>query len=674
MTFTLDGRPLSKVAVIGSGQIGPDIALYFAKVLAPHAVETVVVDVSAEALDRGRAKLEKKVAKGVESGAFSPAQQKEMLAHVRFTTEYEAIRGASLVIEAVTENPALKQKIFEQVEAMVEDTAILASNSSHLEPEVIFSEVRHGGRTAVVHYFFPAERNVIVEVVPGKQTDDATTGWLLKFYEAIGKVPIRVESRYGYALDPVFEGLFLASLKLADSGIATTKQIDVVATRALGLGIGSFTAMNLTGGNPITAIGLDHYNEKIHEWFRTPDSLKDRVVSGTPWDVPRRGEVVEVGAELERFITEELRGAYFGLVCEIVDAGLVSIADFDMALELALDVRPAFRFMNELGTTEALALVRRYADRHPGFPVPKCLAKLGKNGKKFDVRVIQRKDDDGVAVLTIRRPKVLNALDQSVFDELRTVAHELKNDSKVNAVVLTGFGKKAFVSGADVNFLAGITSSEEGQKTAADSQDAINKFAAIGKPIVAALNGIAFGGGLELAMACTARVAAAGQKILAGQPETNLGIIPGAGGTQRLPRLIGVPAAADLLRTGRPISSREAVDIGLVREEVEGDLVARAVQLAREIADGTVTVPKLPTTALKNVPAELPPVDIGHRSRRIDALLCRAILEGAKKTLLQGLALEAELFGEVCATRDMRIGVETFLKSGPRAKAEFVHA
>ncbi len=674
MSFTLGGRTLSKVAVIGSGQIGPDIALYFAKVLAPYGVETVVIDVSSEALDRGRAKLEKKVAKGVESGAFTAAQQQEMLARVRFTSDYESVRDASLVIEAVTEDAALKRKIFAQVEAMVDESAILASNSSHLEPEAIFEDVRHPGRTAVIHYFFPAERNLVVEIVPGKQTDDAVTEWLLRFYEAIGKVPIRVESRYGYALDPVFEGLFLAALKLLDSGLATSKQIDVVAMRALGLGIGSFTAMNLTGGNPITAIGLDHYNEKIHEWFRTPDSLKDRVVSGTPWDAPKRGENVEVSAELERFIGDELRGAYFGLVCEIVDAGLISVSDFDLALELALDIRPAFRFMNEIGTAEALKLVRQYADRHPGFPVAKCLAKLGKNNKPFDVRVIQRRDVDGVAILTIRRPKVLNALNQSVFDELRTVASELKSDSKVKAVVLTGFGRKAFVSGADVNFLAGIRTAEEGKTTAADSQDAINKFGAIGKPTVAALNGIAFGGGLELAMACSVRVAVAGLKVLAGQPETNLGIIPGAGGTQRLPRIVGIPVAAELLRTGRPISTSEAVSIGLVSEAVSGELVDRAVQIARDLADEKTTAPKLPTTPMKQVPAELPPVDIGHRSRRIDEILCRAILDGAKKTLLQGLALEAELFGEVCATRDMRIGVEAFLKNGPRAKAEFVHA
>jgi len=204
MSFTHQGRTISKVAVIGSGQIGPDIALYFSKVLSPHGVETVVVDVSEEALAKGKAKLEKKVSKGVESGAFSAEQQSQIIAAVKFTSDYGALAGADLVVEAATENKALKGKIFGQVEELVSDDAILVSNSSHLEPEVIFATAKNKARTAVVHYFFPAERNLLVEVIAGANTAPATTQWLLSFYEAIGKVPIPVKSRYGYALDPVF--------------------------------------------------------------------------------------------------------------------------------------------------------------------------------------------------------------------------------------------------------------------------------------------------------------------------------------------------------------------------------------------------------------------------------------------------------------------------------------
>ncbi len=673
MSFTHAGRTLSKVAVIGSGQIGPDIALYFAKVLSPFGVRTVVVDVSDAALAAGKAKLEKKVQKGVESGAFTPEQQAQMVGSVTWTNDYQQLRAADLVVEAATENKELKGRIFAQVEGLVAETAILCSNSSHLEPEVIFADAKHKGRTGVVHYFFPAERNLMVEVVPGRDTAPATTQWLLSFYEAIGKVPIPVKSRYGYALDPVFEGLFFACALLAEQGVGTTKQIDVVCKKTFRMGIGSFTAMNLTGGNPITAVGLDNYTTKINSWFRTPQSLKDKVAKKENWDVPGRGEQVDVPEPLAAQIRDALLGAYFGICGEIVDAGLVTIADFDMGLEIALDMKPAFTFMNELGTAKALELVKAYAAKNPGFPVPKCLAERGAANAPFEVPVVLREDRDGVAVLTIRRPKVLNALDQGVFEEIRRRFQECDRDTKVQGIVLTGFGRKAFVSGADVNFLAKITGPADGERTSRASQVCVDAVQAVEKPTVAALNGLAFGGGIETAMACEARIAQKGLKVLAGQPEANLGIIPGAGGTVRLPRLVGIERAAEMLRTCRPISSEKALAYGLIREEVDGDLVGRAVQLAKDMAAGRAPRSRMAEGPLANVPASLPPVEIGHLSRKVDEILQKAILGAAKLPLHEAIPFEARCFGEVCGTEDMRIGVDNFLKNGPKAKAAFVH-
>jgi enoyl-CoA hydratase/carnithine racemase len=243
----------------------------------------------------------------------------------------------------------------------------------------------------------------------------------------------------------------------------------------------------------------------------------------------------------------------------------------------------------------------------------------------------------------------------------------------VEAIVLTGFGTKAFVAGADVGFLAKIEDAQHGERTSAESQAALDSIEAGQKPVVCALNGLAFGGGIELAMACTTRIAKRGLRVLAAQPEANLGIIPGAGGTQRLPRLIGIENAAELIRTTRPVSSATALELGLISEEVDGDLVERAVELAKALASGTAERPLIVRDPLPDVPRELPDVDIGHRSRRVDEIICKAILEGAALPLREGLALEARCFGEVCATRDMRIGVENFLRNGPRSKAEFVH-
>ena len=337
-------------------------------------------------------------------------------------------------------------------------------------------------------------------------------------------------------------------------------------------------------------------------------------------------------------------------------------------------MRPAFTFMNDLGTAEALRLVKDYAAEHQGFVVPRCLEEHGATNKAFDIPVVLRQDHGDVCVLTIRRPKVLNALNQGVFAELQQRFEAADGDPNIRAIVLTGFGKKAFVSGADVNFLARIETREQGVATSRESQAALNAIEDTSKPTVCALNGLAFGGGNELAMCLNLRIAKKGVRVLVGQPEPNIGIIPGAGGTQRLPRLVGFEAATPILRTGRPISSTKALEIGLIAEEVEGDLLERAVALARDLADGKTPTPHIDRGPLANAPVTLPDVDIGHLSKKVDEIMCRTILEGAKLNLRDGIALEAECFGEVCATRDMRIGVTNFLDNGPRSPAQFVHA
>jgi len=242
----------------------------------------------------------------------------------------------------------------------------------------------------------------------------------------------------------------------------------------------------------------------------------------------------------------------------------------------------------------------------------------------------------------------------------------------VRAVVITGFGKKAFVSGADVSMLAAVKTAADGEKTSRESHAVLNRIENLRKPVVCAYNGLAFGGGNELALACHARLAPKGLEVLAGQPEPNLGIIPGAGGTQRLPRVVGLEAAWPMLRLGKPVGSADAKKIGLIRDEVDGDVVAAAVDLARQAATGRVRLPRIRREPLPP-PGALPELPLGHLSTAVDAVLRKAVLEGAKLPLDEALALECKCFGEVCGLEDMRIGMENFLKNGPKAKAAFVH-
>src|SRR5499427_8873691 len=198
----------------------------------------------------------------------------------------------------------------------------------------------------------------------------------------------------------------------------------------------------------------------------------------------------------------------------------------------------------------------------------------------FDNLLLER--DGAVAVVTINRPKVLNALNSATVDELRRVMLDLKADESVRAIVLTGAGEKSFVAGADINELA-VQTPTGGREHALTGQHVFDVIENLGKPVIAAINGFALGGGCELAMACTMRIAADTAKL--GQPEINLGLIPGYAGTQRLARIVGKGRALELLLSGEQIGAQEAHRIGLVNRVVPaGDLMAEARKLAAALA------------------------------------------------------------------------------------------
>jgi enoyl-CoA hydratase/3-hydroxyacyl-CoA dehydrogenase len=667
------GRTISKVGVIGSGQIGPDIALYFSKVLQGLGVPVVVVDIAVSALKSGEARVKGKIGRGVKTKAFKKDEADAMIANITWTTDYSQLSGADLVIEAATEDLGIKKKIFAEVEKICSDTTMFASNSSHMEPEVIFADIKNKQRCLVIHYFFPAERSIIVEIVPGKDTSPEVSDFLMAFYEKIGKAPIKVKSRFGYAIDPIFEGVFIAAVLMVEKGVGTVKQVDAMVQKALGLGVGPFTAMNLTGGNPIVQHGAPELHEKVMPWFQSPKLLENQINFGLPWETSFVADEVSFNENVFHEVSDQIKGAYFGLVCEILNSGISNIGDLEMAVESALVIKPPFQMMNQMGVDKAYDLVKAYAEEWPDFKIPDVLVKQAESGKPWHIPVVFREDRDDIAVVTIRRPRTLNALNGDVMNQLQDIFSAIQGDDHIKGAVLTGFGIKAFVSGADIQMLARIKDPEGGEKISREGQEVLNLIENLGKPVICAMNGLAFGGGNELAMACTARIAKKGLRVLAGQPEPKLGIIPGYGGSQRLPRIVGLSEAWPILRSGNPISSEKALQIGLVSEEVDGDVLDAGIVYAKRVILGELDVKPITKEPIA-IPDDLPDVDIGPLSRKTDEILKKAILEGAKLTLEEGLKLETRMFGECVRTKDMRIGMGNFMKFGPKQAAKFAHA
>ena len=647
MAFTMFGRTIRKIGIIGSGNIGPDIALHFSQNLRTHGVPVVVVDILQAALDGGQKKAESKMSKATEKKIFKKEESDAILKNMTFTTDYGKLSDADFIIEAAFERLDVKHKIFDQCQAVCPKTAILASNSSHMVPEEIFEKMADKRRCLVIHYFFPAERNSLLEVIPGKETDPALVEYLMKLYEFIGKAPIRIKSRYGYAVDPIFEGILLAAALTVEEGLVNVKQADAIAQKVLRMGVGPFTAHNLAGGNPITQHGLNEMHTRIMPWYRSPRILDEQVKAGKPWEVAGKGEEVTYSQEVYDRVSKKVRAAYFGMVCEIVDSGVASVADLEMAMEVGLAVAPPFAMMNEIGVKTACEWVQAYAKDNGGFKVGPMLAHQAASGKPWKIPVVLREDKGDIAIVKIRRPRVLNALNHDVFAQLGEVFGEIQKDPRIRGAVLTGFGTRAFVSGADIGMLAAQKTPEEAETNCLKAQAPLNLIENLAKPVVCAMNGLAFGGGNELAMACKARVARKGQKVFVAQPEPRLGIIPGAGGTQRLPRWVGIENAWPILRTGNPISSSQAKEIGLIYDEVDADVVGAAMDLLKKNLSGEVRLPAIKKDIIP-IPAKLPDVDIGHLSRKIDSLLQKAVLEGARMTLAEGLKHEAKTLASVC--------------------------
>jgi enoyl-CoA hydratase/carnithine racemase len=238
-----------------------------------------------------------------------------------------------------------------------------------------------------------------------------------------------------------------------------------------------------------------------------------------------------------------------------------------------------------------------------------------------------------IAYVTIDRPKVLNALNTPTWTDLHTAFEDVKKDASVRGVILTGAGDKAFIAGADISELANVDA-YDAEESSRFGQGVLDLIENLGKPVIAAINGFALGGGCETAMACTIRIAVEHARF--GQPEVKLGLLPGGGGTQRLPRLVGKGRALQLILTGETISAQEAYRIGLVNEVVPAaDLIARAETILKQI--------------LANAPIAL-------------KFSLEAVNKGLETAQTEGLALEASYFGICAATEDKKEGTSAFLE------------
>ena len=653
-----------KVGVIGSGAIGPDLAYGFVSALAKlGGGQVTLLDISEEALESGMKRIRGYVGKGVSRGKLSPKAAQAIEAALKPSTNMADLADCDYVLEAATEDLAVKQAILADLEQVVSENCLVGFATSGLPRARIAAKAKHPDRCFVNHPFFPAWRSTPVEVVLSE--DEALSRRMLDTLTALGKVPIITADVPCFAADDIFCNYCAEAARIVAEGRATPAQVDAIVDAAIGGG-GPFNVMDLTRGNLLNVKCLNLMKEADTggDWFTPPPIFSEQ--ANTPWhDRKRPGDPAHDEA-LGKEVLDRILAVILGRTFFVVDNAICHPRDLNWMTRNALGFgKGLLDLAEELGMERVHELCSEYAARFPGFELSQSLKT--KTLPAFSRNIAVERDGD-VAVLTIKRPEVMNALSERTLEELNAELDALAADAAVKGVVLTSYGGS--LAGADIMELAALETAEEARAKCLSGQTVLNRIAAFGKPVVAALNGPVLGGGAEISMACHARVV--GPALMLGQPEVNLGIIPGYGGTQRLPRLVGLERGLQMLRTGRPVGAKEACAWGWAEGEPVADPVAGAKALiARHIAGELTLAPVNPEPVA--LPETLPALELGHLSLAIDAELVAVLREGLARPLAEGLIVEADGFARCRALVDYDIGMKNFMQNGPRVPAVFMH-
>jgi len=652
------------VGVIGSGAIGPDLAYGFVSALAKgEGGKVYLLDIKEEALAAGMERIMGYVGKGVSRGKLSPKIARAVQESMVPTTKMADLADCDYVLEAATEDLPIKQAILAELEKAVGKDCLIGFATSGIPRARIAAEAEHPERCFVNHPFFPAWRSPPVEVV--LSDDEDLSARMLDTLAALGKVPIITSDVPCFAADDIFCNYCAEAARLFAEGTATPAQVDRIVNDAIGGG-GPFNVMDLTRGNllNVKCLNLMKDAETGSDWFAPPPIFSEQ--ANTPWHDRKSPGDPAHDEVLRSKVLDRILAVLLGRTLFVVDKGICHPRELNWLTRNALGFGMGLLDLAEdLGMERVHELCVAYAAENPGFELTRSVTE-----KKLPAfyRNVEVDSDGEIAVIAIRRPEVMNALSGRTLEELEDAFAKAAADGAVKGVVLTSFGGS--IAGADIMELAALETTAEAREMCIHGQKILAKIAAFPKPVVAAVDGPVLGGGAELSMACHARVV--GRGLMLGQPEVNLGIVPGYGGTQRLPRLIGLERGLELLRTGRPVRAKEACSWGWAHGEPTGDILAAAKALVKKHIAGELTLAPVDPAPLE-VPAELPELDIGHRSLVIDAILVDVIRLGLASSLDKGLLVEADGFARCRETVDYDIGMKNFIQNGPRVPAAFMH-
>ena len=556
----LKPEEVRRITVLGAGVMGHGIA----QIAAQAGISVTIRDVEQRFLDSAKTGIEKNLTRLVERGRLKQEDVPSIMGRITMTLSLsDAVKDADVVVEAVPERMEIKHEVWGEVSKNARPDAVLATNTSSLSITRMAVAVSDPGRFVGMHFFNPPTILKLVEIIPGEKTRPETVALVKGLAERLGKQPVLVgRDAPGFIVNRVLITYLNDAAKMLDRGY-TKEQVDAAMQYKGGMPMGPFMLADLIGLD-ITYNILRVFEDNLGPSYKAAEPIKKLFdekklgkKTGEGFYVYGKPELVEDQARgfdpillLRPFVAEAEK---------LVAEGIADPASVDIAVKLGANM--------PLGPLE--------------------LKKRLESGS-MEERPVETEANNGVLKITINRPAKLNSLTTAMLTSIADAVEKADSDRSIRCMVIIGVGDRAFSAGADIDEFGKLTPAQALDYTRAGKK-AMKRIKAARKPVVAAVNGFALGGGCELASWCDYRVVSDKAKL--GQPEANLGVIPGWGGTKILAKLVGEQRAKLLITSGDTITAEEAKQIGLVdRVYPAAEFTAKVDEFAAKLAASSPTV------------------------------------------------------------------------------------
>jgi len=606
-----------KAAVVGAGTMGGEIA----QAIAAADIDVVLKDIDQKFVDHGldkarevtKGQLDKLVAKEKLTAEQADSRLEEVMGRIDGTTDYASFGDVDFVIEAAPERIEIKQAVFAELDAVTPGHAVIASNTSSLSITEMGDATLRPDKVVGFHFFYPASIMPLLEIVRGEETSDETVATAFNFAQAIKKQPIVCDEVPGFVVNRILNSSVAEVWREQHEQGLSIKGIDEGIAAAKAAPMGPFILTDFLGLDTVLHVA-EHLQESYGDRFYVHPGMEKLVAAGK-LGAKSGGEGAyldgepnlegdadpDVDALVEMFSLKALVEA-----CLILEEGVCTVREIDLGMMAGagLDPRrgllPPFWKADVEGLDTILEKVEGLAERYPErFSVPVTLKRLVAQGRlgvesgqgfyaypRADegeqTETVKLETRDGGVAIAWLANLPMNSISPQVIVDLRTVWERLKADGSIRAMVVASSIPLVYSAGADIKAFTKMDESS-GAELIEDGHALLREFGSEGIATIAAVNSLAFGGGCELAMACDMRIAA--ESAVFGQPEVKLGIIPGFGGTQRLPRLVGPQKALEMNLIGDAVTATEAYETGLVNHVApDHEMFDTALAFARKLA------------------------------------------------------------------------------------------